>query len=340
MPVRALRRNPRRNPRRIWPLAALVAALVTALIAMAGCGTGAVAPTTTDSGPVVAGSDSAQPDPSSALDTTGSVQTTPSATPSTPSSAPTTPVPGTTATTTSAAPRPPAPAPAPARPAGTGPIIVVDPGHSVTVHGTDPATGLDVSDYANQPEMNDVFAVAELVRAQLVAAGYRVLLTKPAVDSPATLGARAQLANQAGAALALSIHDQAGSSGGIGFDQGNNIVYYQSVGSYRVTPAGTKVVFTDAAVAARSQECAGKFQAARQQAQQVPVRVQGDAGYDLGGRGLQSGRMWIVQLLATVPWIYNEAGGNSAGMVGLSAADMKRYADGLVAGVRACVPLG
>jgi hypothetical protein len=40
-----------------------------------------------------------------------------------------------------------------------------------------------------------------------------------------------------------------------------------------------------------------------------------------------------------VPWIYNEAGGNSAGMAGLNAADMKRYAAGVVAGVEACVPI-
>src|SRR5262249_29601223 len=48
------------------------------------------------------------------------------------------------------------------------PVIVIDPGHSVPIHATDPVTGLDVSDYANEPEMHDVFAVAELVRARLL----------------------------------------------------------------------------------------------------------------------------------------------------------------------------
>ena len=65
---------------------------------------------------------------------------------------------------------------------------------------------------------------------------------------------------------------------------------------------------------------------------------QGNVGYDLGSRGLDAGNIWIVQLLSHVPWIYNEAGGNSAGAVGLNAADQRRYADGLVAGVEACVP--
>ena len=69
-----------------------------------------------------------------------------------------------------------------------------------------------------------------------------------------------------------------------------------------------------------------------------PVPVLGDTGYDLGSRGLAPGNIWIVQLLSTVPWVYNEAGGNTAGQVGLSTADEQRYAAGLVAGVEACVP--
>ena len=223
--------------------------------------------------------------------------------------------------------------------AGTGPVIVIDPGHSVTVHATDPATGLDVSDYENEPEMRDVFAVAQLVRGKLTAAGYRVVLTKPTLDTPTSLGKRAAVANAAHAALAVSIHDQAGANGGIGFTAGNNIVYYQSVGDYRTTPAGRKVTFTDSAVAAASKRYAQVFASKRGQAQGAAITVQGDTGYNLGGRGLPAGNIWIVQLLSRVPWIYNEAGGNSAGMVGLSQHDKQRYADGLVAAVEACVPI-
>jgi N-acetylmuramoyl-L-alanine amidase len=207
------------------------------------------------------------------------------------------------------------------------------------VHGIDAATGLDVSDYENEPEMRDVFAVAELVRAKLVAAGYRVIMTKPTLDTPTTLGRRAQVANDAHAALALSIHDQAGANGGIGFEAGNNIVYYQSVGDYRLTPAGKRVSFTDAAVAALSARYARIFQQQRAVAQHTTVSLLGDTGYDLGTRGLPGGDIWMVQLLSHVPWIYNEAGGNSAGRIGLSAADEQRYADGLIAAVEQCVPL-
>ncbi|MDP9094918.1 MAG: N-acetylmuramoyl-L-alanine amidase [Actinomycetota bacterium] len=217
-------------------------------------------------------------------------------------------------------------------------MIVIDPGHSVTVHATDPATGLDVSDYENEPEMRDVFVVAQLVRSRLEAAGYRVIMTKNSVDDPTSLGERAAVANAAHAALALSIHDQAG-SGGIPFATGNNIVYSQAVGDYRVTPSGRRVSFTNSAEAATSQRYGEIFQTQRSAAEGHSIRLQSNVGYDLASRGLQAGNIWIVQLLSEVPWIYNEAGGNSAGMSGLSDADIQRYATGLVAGVERCVPI-
>lgn len=226
----------------------------------------------------------------------------------------------------------------PAWPSAGRPVIVLDPGHSVTVHATDPATGLDVSDWENEPEMRDVFAVAELVKARLEAAGYRVIMTKNHVDDPTSLGTRAAVANAAGAALALSIHDQAG-SGGIPFNSANSVVYYQAVGDYRETRSGTKITFTDSAVAAASKRYGEIFQVQRSAAEGHSIRLLGNVGYDLGSRGLQAGDIWIVQLLSKVPWIYNEAGGNSAGMSGLSAADEQRYANGLVASVEHCVPI-
>ncbi|MGX7681637.1 N-acetylmuramoyl-L-alanine amidase [Jatrophihabitans sp. DSM 45814] len=223
-------------------------------------------------------------------------------------------------------------------PPGTGPVIVIDPGHSPTITATDPATGLNVSDYENEPEMRDVFSVAELVKAKLQAVGYRVVMTKASAGSPTSLGDRARIANNAHAALALSIHDQAGSNGGIGFNQGNNIVYYQSVGNYRAAPSGQKIVFTNSRVAALSMRYGQIFQAQRASAEGHPITLLGNVGYDLGTRGLPAGNIWTVQLLSNVPWIYNEAGGNSAGMSGLNSADENRYANGLVASVERCVP--
>jgi N-acetylmuramoyl-L-alanine amidase len=223
--------------------------------------------------------------------------------------------------------------------ASNAPVIVIDPGHSRTIDATDPRTGLVVSDYENEPEMRDVFAVAVLVRDRLRAAGYRVVMTKTRVDQRRNLAQRAEIANRVHAALALSIHDQAGPDGGIGFDAGNNIVYFQRVGDYRETPSGHKVVFANARVAALSKRYARIFAAQRRRAQGAPITVRGDVGYDLGSRGLAPGDIWTVQLLSHVPWIYNEAGGNSSGRSGLSRADKRRYAAGLVAAVERCVPL-
>jgi N-acetylmuramoyl-L-alanine amidase len=215
---------------------------------------------------------------------------------------------------------------------------VIDPGHSPTIHAVDSVTGLNVSDYENEPEMADVFAVALLVKAKLEAAGYRVIMTKTSATDRVSLAQRAAIANDAHAALALSLHDQAGPNGGIGFDQGNNIVYYQSVGDYRQTPGGRKVFFTDSRLAALSLEYGRIFRERRASAEGHQVALQGNVGYDLGSRGLAAGNIWLVQLLSRVPWIYNEAGGNSAGMVGLNPTDERKYVDGIVAGVKQCVP--
>ena len=217
-------------------------------------------------------------------------------------------------------------------------MIVLDPGHSPTIQAIDPVTGLNVSDYENEPEMRDVFAVALIVKAQLEAAGYRVVMTKTSVDERLTLAQRAAIANNAHAALALSIHDQAGPNGGIGFDAGNNKVYYQSVGDYRETASGRKIVFTNSALAAVSKRYGQIFQAERSAVERQSITLLGNTGYNLGSRGLAPGDIWIVQLLSRVPWIYNESGGNSPGMSGLDQTDKQTYADALVAAVEHCVP--
>jgi N-acetylmuramoyl-L-alanine amidase len=226
----------------------------------------------------------------------------------------------------------------PAQAAAARPVIVIDAGHSLTVHARDRTTGLDVSDYANEPEMRDVWWVAERVRARLIHDGYRVVMTKTSLYKKTSLGARAHTANRVHAALALSIHDQAGRAGGIGFRKGNNTVYYQSVGTYRSTPSGHRVYFRNKKVAALSKKYAKVFARYRHITQKATVRTRGNVGYNLGSRGLAAGNIWMVQLLAEVPWIYNEAGGNSVGRGSLSQADRHTYADALVAAVEHCVP--
>ncbi len=92
-------------------------------------------------------------------------------------------------------------------------------------------------------------------------------------------------------------------------------------------------------MAALSGKYGAIFQQERTTAQGTQVTLLGNTGYDLGSRGLPAGNIWIVQLLSHVPWIYNEAGGNSVGMIGLNHADEHRYADGLIAAVEASVPI-
>jgi hypothetical protein len=123
----------------------------------------------------------------------------------------------------------------------------------------------------------------------------------------------------------------------LAFSASNNNVYYQAVGDYRENPAGHKVYFTDSGVAAESKKYGEIFQTQRQAVEHHSVRLLSNTGYDLGSRGLQAGNIWIVQLLSHVPWIYNEAGGNSAGMSGLNATDRQTYANGIVAGVEHCI---
>lgn len=228
---------------------------------------------------------------------------------------------------------------APAGASSPKPVIVLDPGHSPYLHRIDPATRLDVSDYANEPEMRDVYAIAGLVRARLVKDGYRVIMTKHGVDDRVSLARRARIANRAHAALAVSIHDQAGADGGIRFGRGNDVVYFQKVGTYRVNVDGGRVYFRDAKVAALSRHYGRIFRTERERVQHDPVQLRGTVGYDLGSRGLAGGDTWMVQLLARVPWIYTEVGGNSAGRIGLSHRDERRYATALVAAIERCVPL-
>ena len=238
-----------------------------------------------------------------------------------------------TATTTAAAPV------GATVPPGTGPVIVIDPGHSPTITSTDPATGLNDSDYENEPEMRDVFAVAQLVKAQLEAAGYRVVMTKTRADRPVSLGQRAAIANAAHAALAISIHDQAGANGGIGFNRAttsSTTSRSATTGRRRAaprSPSPTPRSPPPARGTGRSSRPSGRRPRAHS------ITLQGNVGYDLGTRGLAAGNIWIVQLLSKVPWIYNEAGGNSAGLSSLSAADKQKYATGLVNSIRACVPV-
>ncbi|HSX16756.1 MAG TPA: N-acetylmuramoyl-L-alanine amidase [Patescibacteria group bacterium] len=231
--------------------------------------------------------------------------------------------------------------------AGKNNVIVIDPGHSgdnsTQKNGgkavIDPATQLRDYDYPNVPEIDDVFHVSQKVQAKLTADGYKVLMTKDSARADASFRQRADLANNNHAALALSIHDDTS----LEFDKGNNFVYVQKVGLHRDLDDGTQIKFGtkpaagSQAVADLSAQYGAAFTEARTAAEGHKVSIT-DASIHRDSN-FSPGNIWMVQLFSDVPWIYNEAGGRSAGQGGLSEADQTKYANGLIAAVEKAVPI-
>ena len=136
-----------------------------------------------------------------------------------------------TSTAPSSAPSPP-PSPEPAGTAATAPVVVLDPGHNggnaaaaaeiarpVPAGGfTKPCNTTGTQTAAGYPEHAFAFDVAQRTAGLLRAAGVTVVLTRsddggvgPCVDR------RAATANEAGAALAVSIHADGAAAGVRGF---------------------------------------------------------------------------------------------------------------------------
>ena len=88
----------------------------------------------------------------------------------------------------------------------TGPVICLDPGHP-SENGVG-AKGKGIS------EVQLVWNVALLAKADLQKAGYRVVLTKSSVNEKVTNRRRAEIANASKAALMLRLHADAGSHSG------------------------------------------------------------------------------------------------------------------------------
>jgi N-acetylmuramoyl-L-alanine amidase len=207
------------------------------------------------------------------------------------------------------------------------PTIVLDPGHSAIDNGSsliDPATKLIDHDYPNPPEDQQVFDTATKVKAALEPLGYNVIMTKNAVTDSVYLRQRADIANNAHADLAVSIHDDPGQDPNTFHD-----VYTQAVGLYRGTEGQNKTVFNLPDVATKSQAYGQIFKTEREKVQGGTVNL--TQGHDMNGRGLEPGNIPMVQLFSTVPWVYNETGANGG-------VDTDKYAESIVNSIKAAIP--
>ncbi|GAA3575448.1 hypothetical protein GCM10022197_35680 [Microlunatus spumicola] len=221
------------------------------------------------------------------------------------------------------------------------PLIVIDPGHSGrSIRSTDRATGLRDVDYPNYPEIYETFDVSACVGEGLRTDGYRVTLTKRRALDSVGLAARAKVANDGRAALAVSVHDD--HSQGPGFQATYSQRGVTHDGKYHAMYRGTggsRTVFSDAAVAKASEQAAATIARARSDAQGRKVSARENSF--TGRAPLEPGNLAIVQLLAKVPWVYNEAGAKVGGSTtrAMSIATEEAYAKGLLVGIEAAVPL-
>ncbi len=104
-----------------------------------------------------------------------------------------------------------APAPVPSPVTARG-LVCLDPGHADTPCEIDPETGLNTSDWANEPEIEIVWDIATRAAAILRARGVDVVLTKNSCYEPVSLKQRALIANSSGASLVVHIHTDTGIS--------------------------------------------------------------------------------------------------------------------------------
>lgn len=288
------------------------------------------AESTTTSGPQLAGAETAPSTPT--IETTTEVKETPAAAESTETAQPTT----SASTTASATPPPPAPTTL-AAPQSTckKTVIALDPGHNPSaIEEFDQITGAKMVDYPNGAEDGDVFTVANLVSNALKSdGGYEVVLVKKNPQESVTYRERVDRAEKAGAVIGVSIHTS----------PGDHSVFPQRVGLFREGPgqdgATKRVEFTASDVAARSEMFAGKFARARSASEGVQVQVR-DNTFD-GRAPLWSGNIPIISLISTkVVWVYNEFGPASGGGGAnkIADGDLQKYADGIVAGIKASAP--
>ncbi len=234
-------------------------------------------------------------------------------------------VPTSVSTTTASSP---AATPVPAPPAAA-PVVLLDPGHNgrnsqdpAAINrpvpdgrgGTKPCNSTGTATNAGYSEHAFNFDVATRVRLKLVAAGVRVVMTRPDDNGVGPcVDVRGRAGAQAGAAVAVSIHADGSAGGNSGF----HVAYSDPpLNAIQAGPAHTL------STAVRDAMRTGGF------------RVSDYVGRD----GLSPRRDLAGLSLATVPTVLVEcANMRNAAEAALvsSAAGRQRYADAIAAGILA-----
>ena len=213
--------------------------------------------------------------------------------------------------------------------------IAIDPGHNVAaISAFDPVTGAAMRDYPNGAEDGDVLSVANKVKTALDGQGYKVVLLKEKTTDNISYRDRIKKAEDAGAALAISIHTSVGA--------GASQVFDQRVGAYRegdgADGSTKKVTFTNADLAAKSKAASEAVAKARTAAEGHDVPVTQNS---FNGRApLWEGNIPIISLISQkIPWVYNEFGvEGEGGSIKVSEANLDKYAKGLTEGLKAALP--
>lgn len=180
--------------------------------------------------------------------------------------------------------------------------ILLDPGHGGgnLQEVTDAETGLVSTESTGAPgEVSAMWEEANIVKQKLEAAGYRVDMTKNNENDSASLFDKGRKGNNGGYAMAISLHADPAQDYP---DSGKYGVAPQRVGQYREYN-GKRTTFQLQDVANTSLEYATAI------ANQTGSGVAQTAGDFFRDDITSKGDIAIVQLISTIPWVYDEKGG-------------------------------
>lgn len=212
-----------------------------------------------------------------------------------------------------------------------GKTVFLDPGHGPTYENIDAASGLMDKDWDNGAETKDVWEIAENAKKELEQKGYKVIMSKDSVlGSPEGFRIKAEKANNAGAAIAVSLH----TTGGPDF------VWHQIDGSYRQY-GESKLTFNNPEVAAKSAEYAKIFTETRKTTENISNIIETPHTYE-GANNTSSGNIALIMLFGDkVPWVYLEkgTGGDGSTNRALTPEEKEAYKKSVVDSVSKAIPV-